>query len=458
VKTFRQHIAEISGLRFIYENLDLKTSIGRKQLLDSGLIIDNKELETTFSCLSKAVEYYIKNSSTVNYRNLTNYLCNINDISTSIKNLKNGSILDDISLFEIKKFAIVSEKLKSIFERSGFDHIIIFDLHEIISILDPDNSGISTFYIYSSYSKELTKLRKNIEIEPDENKADKIRRKCNELEDEIRKNLSKELAKSAIKLSHNLEQFAHVDIMLAKAKMAVDQSFTCPEISEITEYKALFNPEVSEILKAEGKSFQPVDITINNEPILITGANMSGKTVLLKTLALCQYLFQFGFYVPAQSAKICIVDKIMLSIGENQNSMNGLSSFAVEMLNVNKIISEAKNGKKILALVDELARTTNPDEGKAFVTAFVQLMTNLQVCTLITTHYSRINANCKRLRVKGLGKIKNTDKVTVKNINDFMDYSLEKVNDDIVPNEAIRIAEILDIDRDFIKMTKASVK
>jgi len=458
VNTFRQHIAEISGLRFIYENLNIKSSIGRKQLLNSKLFIDKKDLETTFSCLSKAVDYVKRNNDTANYKKLCHHLSDINDISASIQNLKDGNILDDIALFEIKKFAIISEKLKDIFEKSGFAQVIIFDLEEVISILDPENSGIPTFYIYSSYSKELAQLRKNIETETNQEKNDKIRVKCYELEDKIRIDLSKRLVNSALKISHNLEQFAHVDNMLAKAELSITQNFSCPEITEKTEYKAVFNPEISKILEAEGKSFQPIDISITNEPFLITGANMSGKTVLLKTMALCQYLFQFGFYIPAKSAKICIVDKIMLSIGENQNEMNGLSSFAVEMLNINKIISEAKSGKRILALVDELARTTNPDEGKAFVSAFVQMMTKLNVSSLITTHYSGMNSDCKRLRVKGLRKIKNTDEVTVKNINDFMDYSLEIVNDDNVPNEAIRIAEILDIDEDFIKLTKASVK
>ncbi|HNQ69135.1 MAG TPA: DNA mismatch repair protein MutS [Bacteroidales bacterium] len=458
MRTFKQHIAENSGLRFIYENLNIKSSIGRKYLLNSEFVNDKDELETILTCISKAIDYILKNKNTDLLKKLNHDLCEINDISTSIKSLKEGIILDDIALFEIKKFSIVSEKIKESFDKSCFKDIIIFDLTDVVNILDPESSRIPSFYIYSAYNDELTQLRKEKETEQDETKAEKIRERCNEIEDEIRQNISKKLTKFANRISHNLEQFAYIDIIFAKAEIAINQNFARPEISNKTEYTAVFNPQISKNLIEQGKSFQPIDISINNEPILITGANMSGKSVLLKTIALCQYLFQFGFFIPAKSAKVKIVDEIIMSFGDNQNEMNGLSSFAVEMLNINTIIAEAKSGKNILALVDELARTTNPDEGKAFVSAFVQLMSKLKVSCLITTHYSGIKTNCSRLMVKGLSGIKKTDKITVKNINNFMDYSLLETNNDSVPNEAIRIAEILEIDSEFIQITKSKLE
>lgn len=457
MKTFRQHIAEISGLRFIYENLNIKSSIGRKYLLNSEFSTNKDELETNFCCISKAIDFIIKNQNTENYKRLNNNLCEINDISNSVKTLSNGNILDDIALFEIKKFAIISEKIKEIFEKSNFNNVIIFNLEDVISILDPENSKIASFYIYSAYNHELAALRKKLALEKDSEKSDKIRERCYEIEDNIRQNISDKISKCEARLKHNLEQFAHIDIMLAKAELAIQQNFTCPEIAENTEYKAVFNPQVKKFLEENGKSFQSVDISINNGPTLITGANMSGKTVLLRTLALCQYLFQFGFYVPAKSAKIKIVDNILLSVGDNQDEMNGLSSFAVEMLKINKIIVEAKSGKNILALVDELARTTNPDEGIALVSAFVQIMFDLKVNSIITTHYSGVKTNCVHLRVKGLKDASETNKITVDNINDFMDYSLIESNYN-VPAEAIRIAEILEVDKDFICLAKSNLK
>jgi len=183
---------------------------------------------------------------------------------------------------------------------------------------------------------------------------------------------------------------------------------------------------------------------------------MSGKSVLLKTVALSQFMFQFGFFVPTQNAEIILVEEILLNIGDNQDELNGLSSFAVEILNINKIISHAKSGKKILALIDEPARTTNPDEGKAIANAIVEILTELKVNSLICTHYSGIKAN-KKLRVKGLQNISDNENINIENINDFMDYSLIQVDEEKAPAEAIRIAEILGADKDFIEKAKKEV-
>ena len=134
--------------------------------------------------------------------------------------------------------------------------------------------------------------------------------------------------------------------------------------------------------------------------------------------------------------------------------MNGLSSFAVEILNIDKIIKAVKEGQRILALVDELARTTNPEEGKALVSSFVQIMSQHQVDALITTHYSGLDTPCRRLRVKGLKIKDNEQQITPDNINQFMDYSLVENHTDDVPKEAVTIAEIFGIDEEFLQIAK----
>jgi DNA mismatch repair ATPase MutS len=214
----------------------------------------------------------------------------------------------------------------------------------------------------------------------------------------------------------------------------------------------LFNPLIKSYLVEQNRDFQAIDINLTQEPILITGANMSGKTIVLRTLALSQLMFQFGFYIPAKEASIKPVDEIILSIGDNQSETSGLSSFAIEILNVNEIIKKAKGGKIILALVDELARTTNPDEGKALVSAFVSIMKKFKTDSVITTHYSGILADCRRIRVKGLNSDLKNSPISAKSINDFMDYSLIEVDDDRVPMEAIRISKMLGVDDEFITL------
>jgi DNA mismatch repair ATPase MutS len=249
-----------------------------------------------------------------------------------------------------------------------------------------------------------------------------------------------------------LESVAYLDILLAKALQANALNLCKPVmVSENTFYEALFNPPLKDLLAKQNKKFQPIDICLYESPCLITGANMAGKTVVLKTIALAQYLFQFGFFIPAVKAEIVPMEDVMLSIGDNQSEMNGLSSFAAEMLNVNTIIKAVHSKKKILALIDELARTTNPDEGKAIVNATIDILEAGNIRSLITTHYSDLNSSCRRLRVKGLITEQMTEDINIQNINDYMDYSLVENNDDVVPMEALRIAAILGIDEDLLE-------
>ena len=177
---------------------------------------------------------------------------------------------------------------------------------------------------------------------------------------------------------------------------------------------------------------------------------MAGKSVILKTVALAQTLFQFGFFVPAIQAEIALVDEVLLCIGDEQCELNGLSSFASEMLRINRIVQDIKAGKNALILIDELARTTNPAEGIAIVNAVLDFLTENEVRSLITSHYRGIQASCRKLRVKGIMKEKVKGTLTIHNINEYIDYSLIEDNDTSVPQEAMRIARILGVDENLL--------
>jgi DNA mismatch repair ATPase MutS len=212
----------------------------------------------------------------------------------------------------------------------------------------------------------------------------------------------------------------------------------------------LTNPEIAATLEQKGRRFQPVSIAFGRETVLITGANMAGKSVLLQSLSLAQHLFQFGFFLPAESATLPIVDEVITSIGDRQSALSGLSSFAVEVLTIDRIIKTARDGKRVLALVDELARTTNPDEGRRMVNGFIRLSRKLGLTAVVTTHYSGLDVECKRLRVKGLRIPEGTDSLSIGHIADYMDYTLTETRDDEVPKEAFTIARLLHIDEEFL--------
>ena len=245
----------------------------------------------------------------------------------------------------------------------------------------------------------------------------------------------------------------------AKAQMAVAWQLTKPEISETeTCYQGLSHPQLVQLMAERGAKFQPVDIRLEQQPCLITGANMSGKTVILKSLAVAQYMFQFGFYVPAAQATVMPVNEVFCVIDDQQTEQHGLSSFAAEMLAVNEILTRSKTDSRILALVDELARTTNPDEGRRIVNAFVTMMQKYNVMAVVTTHYSGVATTCRRLRVKGLMTHRMTDNITPRSLGQYMDYTLVETTSDEVPAEALTIARIFQVDDEFLQLAQQNTQ
>ena len=168
---------------------------------------------------------------------------------------------------------------------------------------------------------------------------------------------------------------------------------------------------------------------------------MGGKTVVLKTLTLCQYLFQFGFGIPATSAHLDVKSHIFFCIGDEQSVEKGLSSFAAEMKNIDAVIKASRNERKLLALIDEPARTTNPTEGAALVAALLKVLADADMSLLLTTHYDIEPGDARCLRVKGFD-------------NGVMNYSLVEVHDGEVPHEALNIAQALDIDPQWISLAR----
>lgn len=461
MNNFKQHINDNQGLRFIYEHLNICSAAGRKRLLSQRFHTRPFELQMELDILEIATEF-VSNADNAKALVLTQRrLSQLNDIHQTIHNLRSAQTLDDIELYEIKNFCMISDSICHTLAESNFDILPFHDLHNIVEILDPEHNGIQSFYIYSAYDEKLAELRKEYDIAKNNDlseKAENIRLQCIEIEDHIREHLSEKLRFYSNEIQANYDQLANLDVLLAKAVLARDYKLCKPEISENkTTIIGAFNPVVAESLRERGLTFQPVDIQFDEKPNLITGANMSGKTVILKTVSLVQLMCQFGFFVPAAKAEIVLVDEIMYSIGDAQSEVNGLSSFAIEMLNIDKIIKAAKSGSRILALVDELARTTNPSEGRALVNAFIKILSRHSTRSLITTHYNGISADCNRLRVKGL-IVPDGAKVTPENISRYMDYSLIATTEEEVPTEGLTIAEIFGIDDEFLCEARKNLK
>ncbi len=447
-------IEEVSGLRFMVNRLDIQSSVGRRLLLATEFMTSKSDVVRELTYIQQVYSLLDDATTLAAVTKIQSKLAQLRDIKGTIKNLERGQNLDDIELFEVKHFALFADEIRELATSSNIAPIGLPNLERIASLLVPHGNPLPSFYIYDSYSTELANIRKQLKNQPEAGDSSPLLDQSNALEDTIRERLSKELSAQAATLRKSLENTGKLDIILAKAVQAKAMQLVMPTISdEVTCYQGIFNPQLKDILSQQGKRYQPVDIALDCSISLITGANMAGKTVLLKTVALSQYLCQLGFFIPAQKADICLVSKIMTSIGDDQSELKGLSAFASEILKISQIVTTAKSEKKLLVLIDELARTTNPTEGKAIVSATANLLNEVGVRGIITTHYSGVRSKCRKLRVKGFAE-NISETVNKDNLSDYIDYSLVDDDSGIVPQEALRIASLLGVDNQLVEMAR----
>lgn len=438
----RKLIDSPCGLRFILDELCTHSSYSRKLLLESTMMHDRESIEKSYSVL-KEFYHVVENDDNKNaIQTLQFKLCKLKDINNTISRLSPSTVIDDIELYEVKSLALLSADVKNILEKLNLINVIeIPTLDDVVNILDPDGLRIATFYIYDSYSEELAVLRKKLKEK--DFYQEEIYNKVMEVEDAIRAKLSEALKPFVHDLCEALNALADVDLNLAKALQMKELGLCFPTISNdnVATYKGIFHPEVKNILDKEKREYQKVDIQFGMKPVIIMGANMGGKTIVLKTLAMSQYLMQFGFGIPADSAEMMIYDEIFCLTTDDQSLNKGLSSFAAEMKNIDAVIKASHDDKKILALIDEPARSTNPTEGTALVSSLVKLLQDKDMSLIIVTHYNIKTYNNKCLRVKGLE-------------NGKMNYELVETHEGEVPHEALNIAESLGVAPQWIQMAK----
>ena len=427
------------------DQLDLQSGFARRWLLDSSMMTSASEIEASHEVTRRFI-HFVNSVDRTHLTTLLFRLQGVKDIRTTIKNLRQVATLDDIELFEIKHLSILATEVVKLLGKHGMgDAVVIPSLDEVITILDPDGLKMASFYIYDSYCAELQQLRKRMRQQPEQ--QDELLVEAAEIEETVRRDLTRQLHSHVDDIERALVALATVDINLARARQVIDEGLCLASISTSgnSRFSGMFHPQVKDALSRRGKEFQPVDMWYGLQPTLITGANMGGKTVVLKTLTLCQLLFQFGFGVPASSATIAIKDDVYFCIGDEQSIERGLSSFAAEMKNIDAVIKASRENRRILALIDEPARTTNPTEGTALVQSLLKVLSTRHMSLVMTTHYDIEPGTAHCLRVKGFD-------------NGSMNYSLVEVEGGEVPHEALTIAQSLGIDTEWLALAREELE
>lgn len=451
-----------AGFLYITDNMEFMSSAGRRKMLNTEFSADTTTLQAEWQRLDHAIHATEEFKYKKPYIELRHCLMQLHDLQGTLANLGTRTTLNEVELFEIKNLSQLTQTATDALNGLGLAKILpLPDLKEVFSLLDPDHTGIANFYIYDSYDARLSPLRRELktlqEHDGDPIRISQLMAEQNEIQQEVCMRLGDQLSAYCNTLVTAMEQMAYIDLLLAKADLAIQWKLTQPEIGESIEYKSLFNPRLKHHNEKTHLRYQPIDIRIDRGVCLITGANMAGKTVLLKSVGTAQLMAQCGMYVPASKATIKLVEGVVSSIGDDQDEMNGLSSYASEITKISHILTDCRQ-RDLLVLIDEPARTTNPVEGKALVQAIIKLLEDLPSITLITTHYSQLGASCRRLRVRGFVEDMSDLPLTPKNINHFIDYSLTEDTSDDVPQEALRIATILGCDEQLITLAKKNME
>lgn len=185
-----------------------------------------------------------------------------------------------------------------------------------------------------------------------------------------------------------------VDVYTSLASLAIEENYVKPIITEdgVIDIKEARHPVVEANLKNE--SFIPNNIYLDNEKehfLIITGPNMSGKSTYLRQTALIVLLAQIGSFVPANSAKISIVDRIFTRVGASDNIARGESTFLVEMNETAYILNHCTNNS--LVIMDEIGRGTSTYDGLSIAWSIVEYLVyekTKKAKTLFATHYHEL--------------------------------------------------------------------
>ena len=250
---------------------------------------------------------------------------------------------------------------------------------------------------------------------------------------------------------------AHLDCLLSAAKTAEENHYVRPVIdqSDVIDIKQGRHPVIEQQLPLDER-YVPNDIYLDNERqqiIIITGPNMAGKSALLRQTALIVLLAQIGSFVPAESARIGLVDKIFTRVGASDNISLGESTFMVEMTEASNILNNVSD--RSLVLFDELGRGTSTYDGISIAWAIVEYLhenSRGKPRTLFATHYHELNE-----MEKHFSRIKNYN-VSVKEVDGKVIFLRKLERGGSEHSFGIHVAEISGMPKSIVKRANVILK
>ncbi|MDR1983642.1 MAG: DNA mismatch repair protein MutS [Prevotellaceae bacterium] len=276
------------------------------------------------------------------------------------------------------------------------------------------------------------------------------------IEQKIFNDLVANILEFVVPIQLNASLIAKLDCLLAFSTLAAKSNYCKPEITDSDEIDIKQGRHaVIETMLPTG-TYVANDVFLDNKEqqiIIITGPNMSGKSAILRQTALIVLLAQVGSYVPAQSAKIGIVDKIFTRVGASDNISQGESTFMVEMLESASILNNLSS--RSLVLLDEVGRGTSTYDGISIAWAMAEYIhehPTAKAKTLFATHYHELNE-----MEKSFSRIKNYN-IAVKEVNNKVIFLRKFVKGGTEHSFGIHVAEMSGMPRSVVARAEEILK
>ena len=265
--------------------------------------------------------------------------------------------------------------------------------------------------------------------------------------------LQKQMIGCAKSIQLNARVLARLDVAVGLSRLAINRKFNRPQIdtSSCLTIKNGRHPVVENLLPI-GEDFIPNDLELDNEEIqiaIITGPNMAGKSTYLRQVGLITILAQIGSYIPAESARIGVIDKLFTRVGASDNLVGGESTFLMEMNETANILNNAT--KKSLILLDEIGRGTSTYDGLSLawaVTEYLHSHKDVRAKTLFATHYHELVSLADQLpRAVNLN-------VAVKEFGDKIVFLKKIIPGGADKSYGVHVAEMAGLPRAVIRRAK----
>ena len=277
------------------------------------------------------------------------------------------------------------------------------------------------------------------------------------LETRLFTELVTDMAEFIPQIQINANIIARLDCLLSFAKAAEEHRYVRPVVADdcVLQIKSGRHPVIETQLPM-GEEYVPNDIELDTEQqqiMIITGPNMAGKSALLRQTALITLMAQMGCFVPAESARIGLVDKIFTRVGASDNISLGESTFMVEMTEASDILNNVT--PRSLVLFDELGRGTSTYDGISIAWAIVEYLhehKGAQARTLFATHYHELNE-----MEKNFSRIKNYN-VSVKELNGKVIFLRKLMRGGSEHSFGIHVAEIAGMPKSIVNRANTILK